>query len=64
MLNIGDVIHIPGSLNLRIVDMRGTWVKCEYYDVISKTWKPRGYTLKRSELESKIKSGAYEHYGK
>lgn len=58
MLNIGTKIETPGML-LKVKDMRGTWVKCEYWDAYNKEWKERGCTENKKRLEQKLVAGDY-----
>lgn len=55
MLEIGMVIEAQAMI-LRIVDMRCTWVKLEYWDAFNEEWKPRAYTEKKSYVEEKLRS--------
>lgn len=55
----GDIIK-ANDFVLRVVDMRWSWVKCEYYDEITQTWKQRGITENRARLEEGIERGIYK----
>lgn len=58
MIYKGMKIQAPGML-LKVTDMRGTWVRCDYFDKDNGAWKPRGYTENRSYLERRIKDGVF-----
>ena len=51
----GDVLNCPGMV-LRVVDVRGRYVKCEYLNSDGE-WKPRAVTENRARLEAEISSG-------
>lgn len=55
MIEVGDILICP-AMKLKVKDMRGTWVKCDYLNWDGE-WKPRGCTENRKRLEESIKNG-------
>ena len=55
-LKKGSILEFDGGMTLRVKDMRGTWVKCDYLSS-SGAWKPRGCTENRNQLEAMIRLG-------
>ncbi len=54
-LKKGSIIACNGSMILKVVDMRSTWVKCDYLDWADNTWKPRGVTESKHHLEAMLR---------
>ena len=59
MIRAGSIIKTPG-MTLRVTEVRGRYLKCEYLDSAKKEWLPRAVTENRSAVEQRIADGKYE----
>ena len=55
MIEVGDILKINGGMTLRVTEIRGTWMKCDYLS--DGEWKPRGRTENRKRMEEMVAAG-------
>lgn len=55
-IKTGMKIQAPGML-LKVTEVKGKWVRCDYWDKFREEWKARGCTESRSKLEAGLADG-------